>query len=64
MKPGLVSVAQAARELSTTPLTLRWLMANKEIDLGFVVDRPGQYRKHFIIYRESLDREKQKRGLL
>lgn len=61
---GTVSVAQAAKELEITPLTLRWLMAAGKIDLGYCVDRPGQYRRHFIIYRESLEKVKKERGLL
>lgn len=62
-KDGLVTVKQAAMELQTTPLTLRYLMAEKMIDLGHCIDRPGQYHRHFIIYRKCLDQEKERRGL-
>ena len=58
-----ISVKQAAEELQTTPLTLRYLMAEGMVDIGYCVARPGQYHRHFVIYRESLDKELERRGL-
>lgn len=61
---GRVSVKQAATELGVTAPTLRWLMAEKEIDIGYVVSRPKTHHRSFVIYRKSLDEEKRKRGMM
>lgn len=58
-----ISVKQAAAELQTTPLTVRWLIANGQLDIGYCISRPKQYHRHFVIYRESLDKELERRGL-
>ena len=58
-----ISVKQAAAELQTTPLTVRWLIANGQLDIGYCIDKPRCYHRTFIIYRESLDRELERRGL-
>ena len=51
-----VSVAQAAKELEMTPLTVRVLMQQKQIDLGYVMT--GENGCHtYIILRSLLDKE-------
>lgn len=64
MKEGRVAVKQAAMELGVTTSTLRWLMAEEKIDIGYVVSRPKTHHRTFVIYRKSLDEEKRKRGMI
>lgn len=52
----MVKVSQAARELRMTDLTLRILMQQKQLDIGYVkTGRNG--RRSYYIFREMLDRE-------
>lgn len=51
-----VSVAQAAKELEMTPLTVRVMMQQKQIDLGYVMT--GANGCHtYIILRSLLNKE-------
>lgn len=61
---GEVTVKQAAAELRLTALTLRYFMAEGKIDLGLVIDKPGSKHRRFIIYRERLNAEKKRLGLM
>ena len=63
MTPGLVAVKDAAVELGMSALTLRWLMAEGELPIGYVVAKPGSQRRQFLIYRKNLDEEKKRRGM-
>lgn len=63
-KPKLVTVKQAADELQLTALTLRYFMAEGKVDLGLVIDKPGSKHRRFIIYRERLNAEKKRLGLM
>lgn len=63
-KPILVTVKQAADELQLTALTLRYFMAEGKVDLGLVIDKPGSKHRRFIIYRQKLDAEKKRLGLV
>ena len=51
-----VSVAQAAKELDMTPLTVRILMQQKQMDIGYVMT--GKNGCHtYIILRSLLNKE-------
>ena len=55
-----VTVAQAAKELNMTPLSLRELMAQGRINIGYTYQRPGCGKRKFFIYRHLLDEEKKR----
>ena len=55
-----VTVAQAAKELNMTPLSLRELMAQGRINIGYAYQRPGCGKRKFFIYRHLLDEEKKR----
>lgn len=57
-----VSMAQAARELCTTPETLRLMMAYRKVNIGDCYRKPGAKRRTYRIYRTLLDAAKKERG--
>lgn len=59
----IVTVEEAARELHTTPLTIRLWMSSGKVSLGDVWQKPGSKRATYRIYRSMLDEEKAKRGI-
>lgn len=58
-----VSMEQAARELLTTPETLRLMMASHKINVGDCYRRPGAKRRTYRVYRALLDAAKRERGI-
>lgn len=59
MKIETIKVKEAAKELGMSVLTLRGLMQDGTLQIGYVVGKQGQ-RKTFIIYREAVEREKRR----
>lgn len=55
-----VTIADAARELGMTPLSLRELMAQGRINIGYSYQRPGSGKRKFFVYRHLLDKEKER----
>lgn len=56
----IVTVAQAAKELNMTPLSLRQLMIQNRINIGYAYRREGSSKHKFFIYRHLLDAEKRR----
>lgn len=52
---------QAAKELNVTPLTIRGCMMDGTMPIGYVIGK-GKHRKTFIIYKEAVEKEKQRLG--
>lgn len=50
-----MTVAEAAKELSMTVLTVQVLMKEDRLPIGYAVKNPGSTRYHFIIFRELVD---------
>ena len=50
-----ISVSEAANKLNMTPLTIRVLMQNEKLPIGFVQKRDGCTRAYYIIYKEMVD---------
>ena len=55
-----VTIQQAAKELGMTPLSLRELMAQGRINIGYAYQRHGCGKRKFFIYRHLLDEEKKR----
>lgn len=55
-----VTISQAAKELGMTPLSLRELMAQGRINIGYAYKREGSGKRKFFIYRHLLDKEKER----
>lgn len=53
LKPGLLTVKEAAKRLSLSPPTLRHLMDEGIIDIGYVLR--GKKNRAFIIYEALVD---------
>ena len=60
MNDNTVTIQQAAKELGMTPLSLRELMAQGRINIGYAYQRPGSGKRKFFIYRHLLDEEKKR----
>lgn len=55
-----VTIAQAAKELGMTPLSLRQLMIQNRLNIGYVYRREGSSKHRFFVYRHLLDEEKRR----
>lgn len=58
-----VSISVAASELCMDALTLRGLMQQGKINLGYAIKRDGCKRWTYLIYRKRLDEAKQELGI-
>lgn len=58
-----VSVKDAASEMKMSPLTLRYLMASGQLQIGFYSKKPYAKRGSYIIFRKLLDAEKERLGI-
>lgn len=56
-----ITVKQAAKELCMTELSVRGLMLDGTLQIGYVIGRDKQ-RKTYVIYREAVEQEKIKFG--
>ena len=54
--PTRITVEDASRALGLTPLSVRLLMRQGQLDIGYVI-KTGQKRHTYLIYRELLERE-------
>ena len=54
--PTRITVEDASRALGLTPLSVRLLMQQGQLDIGYVI-KTGQKRHTYLIYRELLERE-------
>ena len=63
MQKSTVRIEDAARELCTTPETLRLMMAAHKINVGDCYRRPGAKRRTYRVYRALLDAAKKERGI-
>jgi len=59
-----VTSKQAARELQIDVLTLRELMKQEKIPIGYALKKDGKERYHFYIYRALLDEYKKRLGII
>ena len=54
--PTRITVEDASRALGVTPLTVRILMQQGQLDIGYVI-KTGQKRHTYLVYQELLERE-------
>lgn len=50
-----ISVEEASKELNMTPLTVRVLMQQEKLPIGYAQKREGCERTYYIIYKELVD---------
>ena len=55
-----VTPEEAARELNISVLTLRGLMQEGKLNIGYALKRPGKKKWGYYIYRGLLDKEKER----
>ena len=53
-----VTPTQAAAELNMSVLTLRGLMQQGKLDIGFAIKQDGKKKWTYLIYSKKLDRAK------
>lgn len=58
-----VTVQQAAKELGQSCSTIRSWMRHQAINIGIADKKEGAEHWHYVIYRTSLDRFKEERGI-
>ena len=54
--PTRITVEDASRSLGLTPLSVRLLMRQGQLDIGYVI-KTGHGRHTYLIYQELLERE-------
>ena len=54
--PTRITVEDASRALGLTPLSVRLLMQQGQLDIGYVI-KTGRKRHTYLIYQELLERE-------
>lgn len=54
--PTRITIEDASRALGITPLTVRILMQQGQLDIGYVI-QTGQKRHTYLVYQELLERE-------
>lgn len=57
-----VTPEQAAKELNIGVLTLRGLMQEGKLDIGYALKKPGKTKWGYYIFRGLLDKEKERIG--
>ena len=50
-----ITTKEAADKLNMTQLTVKVLMQQEKLPIGYAVKNPGSTRYHYIIYSELLD---------
>lgn len=50
-----ITVEEAGNQLNMTPLTIRILMQQKELPIGYAYKREGCSNYHYVIYKELVD---------
>lgn len=50
-----ITVKDAAQQLNMTALTVRYLMQQEKLPIGYALKREGRSQYHYIIYQELLD---------
>ena len=50
-----ITVKDAAQQLNMTVLTVRYLMQQEKLPIGYALKREGCSQYHYIIYQELLD---------
>ena len=55
-----ISVAQAAEELNMNVLAVRYFMKTGQLNIGYVMDRPGGKRATFYCFMEAVQAEKRR----
>ena len=63
MEEVRVSTKKAAKELHMDVLTLRELMKNEKLPIGYTIKREGKTKWGFYIYRHLLDEHKRTLGI-
>ncbi len=63
MEEVRVSTKKAAKELHMDVLTLRELMKNEKLPIGYAIKREGKTKWGFYIYRHLLDEHKRTLGI-
>ncbi len=58
-----VRLADAAKELGLSPLTVRGLMIEGKLNIGYALKRDGSSKWSFFVFRKLLDDEKKRLGL-
>jgi hypothetical protein len=54
--PTRITVEEASRSLGLTPLSVRLLMQQGQLNIGYVI-KTGRKRHTYLIYQELLERE-------
>ena len=54
--PTRITVEDASRALGLTPLSVRLLMRQGQLDIGYVI-KTGEKRHTYLVYQELLERE-------
>ena len=54
--PTRITVEEASRSLGLTPLSVRLLMQQGQLDIGYVI-KTGEKRHTYLVYQELLERE-------
>lgn len=60
---GMISVESAAKQLGFDPMTLRCLMRDKQINVGFYYKREGCRRGKYYVYQKLVDQAKRELGI-
>lgn len=50
-----ITVKEAAAQLSMTPLTLRILMQQEKLPIGYAIKRQGRENFRYLIYQELVE---------
>ena len=58
-----VSVNEAAKELKMSEPTVRGLMQENKLNIGYALKRPGKSKWGYYIYRNLLDDELKRLGI-
>ena len=58
-----VSIKTAASELGMSVITLRGLMKQGKLDIGYALKKEGSKRWSFFVWRKPLDELKEKLGI-
>lgn len=55
-----ITVAEAAKELNMTVLAVRYFMQTGQLNIGYVMNRPGSQRATFYCFMEAVQAEKRR----
>lgn len=60
---GTVSVESAAKQLGMDPMTLRYMIRERALNVGFYFRRPDCKRGTYFVYQKLVDKAKEELGI-